>query len=191
MVHCNWALTSFWCNAVITLHVLLGYPRGFCHYHTEAQTKWPTFYRRHFQMQMSSDVTMAQWFIWVLTTLIHWDRLARTYVSKLTIIVSDNGLSPSRRQAIIWTNAGILLIGPLGTKFSEILIEIRIGINSKMSTGKWRPYFLGLNVLKMLIKTPSEPPPHFWFSQPLCVCLLKTFMDLFWIKLLPCLQWNV
>ena len=39
-------------------------------------------------------------------------------VSKLTNIGSDNGLSPGRRQAIIWTNAGILLIGPLGTNFS-------------------------------------------------------------------------
>ena len=29
-----------------------------------------------------------------------------------------------RRQAIIWTNAGILLIGPLVTNFGEILIEI-------------------------------------------------------------------
>ena len=47
-------------------------------------------------------------------------------VGKLTIIGSDNGLSPERRQAIIWTNAGILLIGPLGTNFSEILIEILI-----------------------------------------------------------------
>ena len=35
-------------------------------------------------------------------------------VGKLTIIGSDNGLSPRRRQAIIWTNAGILLIRPLG-----------------------------------------------------------------------------
>ena len=46
-------------------------------------------------------------------------------VSKLTIIGSDNGLSPDRRQAIIWTNAGLLLIGPLGTNFSEILIGIQ------------------------------------------------------------------
>ena len=44
-------------------------------------------------------------------------------VSKLTIIGSDNGLSPGQRQAIIWSNAGILLIGPLGTNFSEIYIE--------------------------------------------------------------------
>ena len=37
-------------------------------------------------------------------------------VGNLTIIVSDNGLSPDRRQAIIWTNAGIKLIEHLGTK---------------------------------------------------------------------------
>ena len=40
-------------------------------------------------------------------------------VGKRTIVGSDNGLSPERRQAIIWTNAGILLIEPLGTNFSE------------------------------------------------------------------------
>ena len=45
-------------------------------------------------------------------------------VSKLTTIVSDNGLLPALCQANIWTNAGILLTGPLGTNFSEILIEI-------------------------------------------------------------------
>ena len=45
-------------------------------------------------------------------------------IGNLTIIGSDNGLSPVRRQAIIWTNAEILLIGPLGTNFSQILIKI-------------------------------------------------------------------
>ena len=45
--------------------------------------------------------------------------------SKLTIIGSDNGLSPGRRQAISWTNAGILLIRTLGTNFSEISTEIQ------------------------------------------------------------------
>ena len=55
---------------------------------------------------------------------IHWRRATHICVSKLPIIDSYNGLSPGRRQAIIWTNAGILLIGGLGTKFSEILIEI-------------------------------------------------------------------
>ena len=46
------------------------------------------------------------------------------YVSKLTIIGSDNGLSPGRCQATTSTNAGIVLIGFVGTNFSEILIEI-------------------------------------------------------------------
>ena len=59
-----------------------------------------------------------------LFMLIHWGRATHICVTKLTIIGSDNGLSPGRRQAIIWTNAGILLIEPLGTNFSEILIEI-------------------------------------------------------------------
>ena len=54
--------------------------------------------------------------------LTHWGRATYICVSKLTIIGSDNGLSPGRRQAIIWTNAEILSIGPLQTKFSEILI---------------------------------------------------------------------
>ena len=53
-----------------------------------------------------------------------WGRVKHICVSNLTTIGSVNGLSPGRRQAITWTNAGILLIGPLGTNFSEILIGI-------------------------------------------------------------------
>ena len=72
-------------------------------------------------------------------------------VSKLTIIGSDNGLSPDRRQAIIWTNAGLLLIVPLGTNFSEILIEILTfsfkKMHLKVSSAKRRSFCLGLNML--------------------------------------------
>ena len=56
--------------------------------------------------------------------LTHWGQVTHICVRKLTTIGSDNGLSPGRRQAIIWTNAGILLIGPPGTNFSGIFIEI-------------------------------------------------------------------
>ena len=49
----------------------------------------------------------------------------QSYVSNPTITDSDNGLSPGCRQAIIWTKAWMLLIGPLRTNFNEILIEIR------------------------------------------------------------------
>ena len=50
-------------------------------------------------------------------------------------------------KAIIWTNAGILLIGPLGKNFSEILIGIIEENALKMSSTKWRPFCLSLNVL--------------------------------------------
>ena len=84
--------------------------------------------------------------------LTHWGRVTHICVVKLIIIGSDNGLSPGRRQAIIWTNAGILFIGPLGTKFIEILIRVQTFLfkkmHSKMSSAKWRPFCLGLNVLR-------------------------------------------
>ena len=72
-------------------------------------------------------------------------------VDNLTNIGSDNGLSPGRRQAIIWTNVGILLIEPLGTNFSEFWNVIHIfslkKMHLQMSSAKWRPFSLGLNVL--------------------------------------------
>ena len=101
-------------------------------------------------------VGKSQQFIWRLSTrrchsLTHWGRVMHICISKLAIISSDNGLSPGRRQAIIWTNAGILLIGSLGTNFSEILIEIQVFSFNKMhlniTSVKWRPFCLSLNVL--------------------------------------------
>ena len=78
-------------------------------------------------------------------------RLSDAYMRRETIIGSDNGLSLWRRQVIIWTSAGTLLIGPLGTSFSEILIGIQTFLfnkmHLKMSSGKWRPSCLGFNAL--------------------------------------------
>ena len=81
-------------------------------------------------------------FWWHIGFLTHWGRV--------TIIVSDNDLSPGR-QAIIWTNAGILSIRILGRNFSEILSAIRAFSFNKMhlktSSAKWSPFCLDLNVL--------------------------------------------
>ena len=96
------------------------------------------------------------------TALTHWGRATRwcIYASViLTTIGSDNGLSPCRRRASIWTNAGMILIGPLGTNFSEILIEILTFSFKKMclmkaSSATPRPFCLGLNVL---ITHPCHP----------------------------------
>ena len=94
--------------------------------------------------------------------LTHWGRVTHICVSKLTIIGSDNGLSPDRRQAIIWTNAGLLLIGPLGTNFSEILIEILTfsfeKMRLKVSSAKRRPFCLGLNVLNHVSERVPRVP---------------------------------
>ena len=72
-------------------------------------------------------------------------------VSKITIIGLDNDLSPGRRHAIIWTNARILFIGPLGTNHCQSVIGIQTfsfkKMHLKLSSAKWRPFCLGLNVL--------------------------------------------
>ena len=91
--------------------------------------------------------------------LTQWGRVTHKCVGILTTIGSDNGLSPGRHQAIIWTNAGILLIGPLGTNFSEILKEIQTlsfkKMHLKMSPAKWCSFCLNLNVLNNLSSHPS------------------------------------
>ena len=92
-------------------------------------------------------------------------------VSDLTIIDSDNGLSPGRLQAIIRTNAGILLIRPLGTNFCEIWIEIILFSFKKMrfkaSFANRRPFCLGLNVKRLIYASPSD--------SELVQCLLMTW----------------
>ena len=96
--------------------------------------------------------------------LTHRGRVTHICVSKLTIIGSDNGLSPNRRQAIIWTSAGLLLIGPLGTKFSEIIIEILTfsfkKMRLKVSSAKRRPFCLGLSEKMPQVNVKR---PHWWW----------------------------
>ena len=60
------------------------------------------------------------WFNWHIqnTTiwLTHWDRVTHICVGKLIIIVSDNGLLPARRQAVIWHNIRDIVNWTLGNK---------------------------------------------------------------------------
>ena len=120
-------------------------------------------------------------------------------IGKLTIIGSDNGLLPGWRQAIIWTNAGILFIGPLGTNFSEILINIYTfsfkKMHLKISSGKCRPFSLTLNVLNQKcihsasVETNQENifEIHFGFTRHgLMVSIIIIFMSL--STILPLLE---
>ena len=125
----------------------------------------------------NDDSTAFQCVIWwPLTSLRPSDAYMRR---NLTTIGSDNDLSPGRRQAIIWTNAGILLIGPLGTNFSEISIKILTFSFTKMrlkvSSAKWRPFCLGLNVLS--VGQICVGVQHFgWWMTP----LIARFMGPTW-----------
>ena len=93
----------------------------------------------------------------------------RIYASLNWVIIgSDNGLAPVQRHAIIWTNAVILLIGPSGTNFSEILIGIQTfsfkKLHLKTSSAKWHLFCLGLNELRD--SWSSGMWPHFWGCVP-------------------------
>ena len=63
--------------------------------------------------------------------LTHWGRVTHICVCNLTIVGSDNGLSPDRRQAITRTSAGILLTGPLGT-----YVKVKFNQNAYISFNK-------------------------------------------------------
>ena len=78
----------------------------------------------------------------------HWSRMTHKCVNKLTITGSDNGLSPDRRQTIIWTNPGIFFIEPLGSNFSEILRNSYIFIQEN-------PFW---NVVCEMVAILSRPP---------------------------------
>ena len=59
-------------------------------------------------------------------------------------------MSPGRRQVIIWTNAGLLIIRNLGN-YNEMLIEIDTfrfeKIHLKISSPKWWQFYVDRNVL--------------------------------------------
>ena len=85
------------------------------------------------------------------------------YISKLTIICSDNGLVPGQCQTIIWTNAGMLLIRNLGTNFSEIPSK-RSYIFSCDQAAISLVQSVCLSVRPSV--RPSVPPSHLFTPQP-------------------------
>ena len=150
----------------------LGHPGSSCQYQNRFRSwRGAAGQRKQWQERPSLSI------VWTWASLSHWGRVTHICVSKLTIIGSDNGLSPGRRQAIIWTNAGMLLIGPLGTNVSEIFIEIYTfsfsKMHLKMSSGKWRPFCLGLNVLNYIPGVQYEQSWGWHGNPPQCDCMIS------------------
>ena len=107
-----------------------------------------------------------------VSTLLNCGRVTHICVRNLTIIGSDDCLSPGRCHAIIWTDAGILLIWSSETDFNENLIKNHTfsfkTICLKMSSGRWRPLCLGLHVLTLqgqVTHTYIVGLCHHWFRQ--------------------------
>ena len=91
---------------------------------------------------------------------------------KLTTIGSDNDLSPRRRQAVIWTNPGILLIGPLGTNFSELLIATHILSFKKMKMLSEKMAAI-LSRSHCVLKVTYEIYMHFSYNMTIGKCMPK------------------
>ena len=99
----------------------------------------------HLQMHCISNVILCivRWIYWIYEEVnwlieAEWPIYARL----------------GRHQAIIWTNAGMLLTGPLETNISQIVFEIQTfslkKMHLKMSPGKYRPFCLGFSVLNCI-----------------------------------------
>ena len=127
-----WLKTSHWnISSVDALHLYNMADRGeklqkpHC-YHPFSDSRDTYLTKNHYENYSPKMVPTNPTGSWTNSScqhcraLTHWGRVTHICVSKLTIIGSDNGLSTDRRQAIIWTNAGLFLIGTLGTNFSEL-----------------------------------------------------------------------
>ena len=117
---------QIWCSKLYTYHVL----KQKYHHFDEFSLLTTTEAVKMTMFSVVSDENLIKgttflcfdWFTHILlteftvnktkTTLTHWGPVTHICLDNLTAIGSDNGLSPSQRQAIIWTNARILLIGP-------------------------------------------------------------------------------
>ena len=100
-------------------------------------------------------------------SLTHWGRVTHICVCNLTIICSDNGLSPDRRQAITWTNVGILL-----TNVGDIFFKIHIFSFRKMHfttlSEKRRPFLCRPQCVKKMYGYTNQviyTRPKWWLSD--------------------------
>ena len=127
---------------------------------------------------------------WISREFKFFERVTHICVSKLTITGSDNGLSPDRRQAIIWTNAGMLLIGPLETNFSEILIKILTFSFKKMRL-KCRLRNDGHFVLASICKCMCIKTKHYTITEhAMYFGCLPVFCDIHWHRSVLVFYWS-
>ena len=127
--------------------------------------KWYVFFRQHFQMHLEICWVLIKISQHVCINRLQWVNSSPSCAACASVnqvrIGSDNGLSPILRQAIIWTSAWLLSIGPLGTNLSEIVIKIQnfsfTKMHLKISSAKSQPFCPGEDELK---GCPMIKPGH-------------------------------
>ena len=77
-------------------------------------------------------------------SLTHWGWVTHMCVSNLTIIGSDNGRGAWMAPSHYLDQYGILLIGLLRNLITICTLSFK-KTHLKMSSGKWRPFCIGLN----------------------------------------------
>ena len=92
-------------------------------------------------------------------------------------IGSGNDLSLVRHQAINWTNAALVSIGPLWTNFTDTLIEIQMfsfkNTQLRMSSAKWRPFCARGDELNNKLSTGRATLTHKQYVKPTRIRLCK------------------
>ena len=117
---------------------------------------------------VSTEIIVFHSVLWVLSS--RWGRVTHICVSDLPDIGSDNGLSPGRRQAIIWTTAGLLLIWTLGTNTVKSYAK-SIHFHSRKCVWKSR-LRNGVHLSQpQCVRVPVMPRPL--TSRNHCVSLIK------------------
>ena len=123
--------------------------------------------------------------------LTQWGRVTHICITKLTIISSDDGLSPGRHQAI-WSIAEILLIWTLGTNFSEMISEIHTfsfkKMHFRMSSVKWQQIGFGLNELNSVWPLKFIVHADQWLFTAFLKCWIQV-LDIPWEYILHLYGW--
>ena len=108
-------------------------------------------------------------------SLTHWDRVTHICVGYLTIIDLVKGLSPGRRQVIIWNNSGILLIVMIH-KFWQALCHLNHVIERKnrlLTVSSWKvllPYHVSHGYDRVSTELVWTAPVTTVSVQPMNTC---------------------
>ena len=110
-------------------------------------------------INISVMIVLFTWWVWMWLTFKPTEVKSRTCVSSKANIGSDSGLSPVRPQAVIWSNAAMLLNGQLGTNASEIWLH---SLGPSDAIWRWRSWSTLVQVMAYCLTAPRHYLNQSW-----------------------------